>query len=85
MIRVNNIKQNGRLITFDYYPELKDSKGTAVYDIELNKIVKEILVSDYDPYDRGLALALRVLRRWVLPQKDKEILVFKDEYLGYIS
>lgn len=85
MIRINNLKQNGRLITFDYYPELKDSKGTAVYDVDLGKIVEEILVPDYDPYRWGLPQAVAVLRRWVNPQKDKEIMEFEQEYLGYWS
>ncbi len=40
MVRIENIKINGNIVSCDYFPENKNEKGFVEYDIENDEIIK---------------------------------------------
>lgn len=40
MVRVENIKVSGDIVSCDYFPENKENKGFVKYDIKKDKIIE---------------------------------------------
>lgn len=86
MVLVNNISQEGNLVSFDYYPEMKDKKGHCCFDFRSEKVISEDLVPEFDtPYRTSIRQAIAVVQRAISNQKDPDNMIFNEFYKGYWS
>ena len=70
MVIVKNIKIDGDVFSFDYYPEGKESKGYFKYNRKTNEIVQHIK-SEENEWDAYLRHAYLVVKKAI--EKGQEI------------
>lgn len=83
MVVVKNIRQDGDLVHYDYYPKGMEPHGHCVYNFVTNEIVSKVTVSPYDDsIESSLHKSILIVLRAIDKQSDKTNLKFDRELIG---